>query len=82
MTSCFSLVCFGSFFFCRLFPASTITAGNYSFSEAEKLVDFSVLLDLFSLQDVTSLTPLSPEIISRQATINIGMELLDYILDV
>lgn len=34
------------------------------------------------MQDVTSLTPLSPEIISRQATINIGMELLDYILDV
>lgn len=34
-----------------------------------------VLIDLFPVQDVTSLTPLSPEIISRQATINIGMEL-------
>lgn len=34
-----------------------------------------MLIDLFPVQDVTSLTPLSPEIISRQATINIGMEL-------
>lgn len=26
----------------------------------------------FSLQDINTLTPLSPEVISRQATINIG----------
>lgn len=63
------LLCLLFFFFNNLHLREV-----YTISLAQKLVDFSVLFDLLSLQDVTSLTPLSPEIISRQATINIGME--------
>lgn len=33
---------------------------------------FYILSFFFSLQDINTLTPLSPEVISRQATINIG----------
>ena len=37
-----------------------------------------VLQDLKTL-DVAKLTPLSPEVISRQATINIGEQLLSFV---
>lgn len=49
----------------------TIAEGDFDIAEEDE-TSFLSKQDIATL-DITKLTPLTPEIISRQATINIGM---------